>query len=136
MQATQASVDYWLENLSIFMMGQNSVTIYCKNGGGMDGDFSLVVTFTNASFSDRTALPYLKVDNSTVKVRFLLHKGESNNKQIYFLVNAIVREFSIRLTFEKTNLADALKGNPIYSNLLTSKWNATTNEFDVSAPQQ
>lgn len=66
------------------MRGLNRIAIYCKNGGGMDGEFILVLTFNNASFSNQTERPYNQLDNSTMKFRFLLHKGESNEKIVYF----------------------------------------------------
>lgn len=57
MQVTQASIDFWIEKRDSLTKGMNSITIYCKNGGDIDGDFYLKLTFVNASFSNQTAKP-------------------------------------------------------------------------------
>ena len=36
-QSTQASIDFWLQKPTSFQAGFNSITVHCKNGGGMDG---------------------------------------------------------------------------------------------------
>ena len=126
---TQPSIDYWLEKPQPFIRGLNSITIYCKNGGESDGDFCLVVTFINASFSNQTEQPYLQVDNTTVKIRFLLHKMEQNEKKIYFYVNETVETFSIHLSLEKINWYDILKPNPRYPTELEYEWNEAVKEF-------
>jgi len=131
-ESTEASVDYWLDRPeSLYIVrGPNHVTAYCRNGGGMDGDFSLVVTFVNATFSNQTAMPYLQVDNSTVKFRFLLHKGDSNQKEIDFSTGITTTSFSITLALEKTNFWDLLKANPMYPTQLVYQWNESANRFN------
>lgn len=128
-ETTRASIDFWMEKPQTFTRGLNSIIVYCKNGGKTDGDFYLVLTFNNASFSNQTELPYLQVDNSTVKCRFLLHTGESNQKKIYFYVNATVDRFSIQLSLEKINFFDFLKPNPMYPTTLEYEWNEETRYF-------
>lgn len=128
-ETTRASIDYWLEKPQTFTKGLNSITIYCRNGGETDGDFYLVLTFVNASFSNQTAQPYAQVDNSTVKCRFLLHKGESHQKTIYFYTNETEDKFSIQLSLEKLNWYDVLKPNPIYPTELEYEWNEETKNF-------
>jgi hypothetical protein len=132
--STQASVDYWLEEPATLVIGVNHITAYCDNGGGMDGDFNLVVTFTNVTFFNQTAFPYEQVDNSTVKFGFVLHKGELNQKIIYFLVNNATAEFSITLALERTNLLGYLflKENAQYPTHLFYKWNENTECFDCA----
>lgn len=120
-ETTQASIDYWLEKRETFSKGLNSITIYCKNGGETDGDFRLVLTFVNASFSNQTEKPYVQVDNSTAKFRFLLHKDETNQKRVYFTIHENVERFSIQLSFEK--ISPILKPNPMYPTALEYKWN-------------
>lgn len=137
--STQASIDYWLDNPETlhFAKGVNSITAYCKNGGGMDGDFSLVVTFVNATFSNQTALPFLQVDNSTVKLKFLLHKGESNDKIVYFVANETT-DFSITLTLEKSDPIGGflfLKPNGMYPTQLSYQWNEENKSFDCKSSQ-
>jgi hypothetical protein len=133
--SVQASVDYWLDRPESlrFERGLNHLTAYCKNGGGMDGDFSLVVTFVNVTFSNQTALPYLQVDNSTAKFRFLLHKGESNQKMVYFVADNATTEFSLTLTLEKTDPIFGflfLKPNDMYPTQLSYQWNESSKSFD------
>lgn len=128
-QTTQASVDYWLEKPETFKAGLNSITVYCKNGGQADGDFTLILHFVNASFSKQTAQPYIQVDDSTIKSRFLLHKGESNQKTIYFTTHEKVNSFSINLNAEKTNFYDVIKLNAIYPTELEYVWNKQENIF-------
>lgn len=133
-QTIQASIDYWLEKPETLTKGLNSITIYCKNGGGeLDGDFYLVLTFANASFSNQTTQPYTQVDSATVKFRFLLHKGESNQKVVYFLVNENVDRFSISLSLKKMNYFDILKPNPMYPTFLSYEWVEEADHF-VGAP--
>jgi len=127
-ESTRASIDFWMEKEETFTKGLNSITIYCKNGGETDGEFYLVLTFVNASFSNQTALPYSQVDNSTVKFRFLLHKGESNQKALHFYVNETDR-FSIQLSLEKLSFFDVLKPNPMYPTELEYDWNEETETF-------
>ena len=130
-QTVQASIDYWLEKPETLTGGINSITIYCKNGAGeLDGDFYLVLTFTNASFSNKTAQPYAQIDPATVKFRFLLHKGGSNHKVVYFLANENVDKFSISLSLKKRNFFDILKPNAIYPTSLSYEWDPEAECFN------
>jgi len=128
-QITQASIDYWLEKPEAFTADFNSISVYCKNGGETDGDFNLIVTFVNASFSNRTVKPYTQVDNSTAKFRFLLHKGESNQKIVYFTIHENVEGFLIQLSAEKSNFYDIVKLNPMYPTKLEYRWNEQEKRF-------
>lgn len=128
-QTIQASIDYWSEKRDSFTKGMNSITIYCRNGGQIDGDFYLVLTFVNASFSNQTATPYAQVDTTTVKVRFLLHKGDSNQKLVYFSVNENTDKFSISISLEKMNFFDMLKPNQMYPTSLNYEWDEKTNQY-------
>lgn len=124
------SIDFWLQKPETLTKGVNSITIYCKNGGGeLDGDFYLKLTFANASFSNQTAHPYTQVNSTIVKFRFLLHKGESNQKVVYFSVNENVDKFSISLSLKKLNYFDPLKPNPMYPTLLSYEWKEETDCF-------
>ena len=126
-ETTQPSIDYWLQKPETFSVGLNSIIIYCKNGGATDGSFRLVLHFINVSFSNQTAQPYTLADNSTVKFRFLLHKGESNQKRVYFTIHENVDGFSIELSLEK--ISTFLKPNPMYPRALEYKWNEQENIF-------
>jgi hypothetical protein len=136
--STQASIDFYLSNPQnlYFKRGLNQVTTYCENGGSMDGDFNLIVTFTNATFSNQTAYPYVVVDNSTAKFAFVLHKGESNNKVVQFTIDNATTEFSITLTLEKTDPLGFLflRANGLYPTRLQYQWNETSQSFNYVNP--
>jgi len=133
-QSTQASIDYWLEKPEALVSGVNHITVYAKNGGGMDGDFFLIVTFTNATFSTQTQLPYTQVDNSTVKIKFVLHKGDAKEKTIYFTADQTC-EVNIKLTLERTSLIQFLKPNDLYPTQLTYTWNKENQAFNCTNAQ-
>jgi hypothetical protein len=135
-ESIQPSIDYYLENPQnlYFVRGLNHVTAYCKNGGGSDGNFNLVFTMMNATFSNQTAFPYEYVSNSTVKFSFVLHKGDQNNKLIYFFVDNATTEFSLTLTAEGTSFFQFLKGNGMYPTQLAYQWNETSHSFSYASP--
>ena len=107
---TQPSIDYWLQKQDTLTKGSNSVIIYCKNGGESGGEFDLILEFVNASFSNLTEQPFTQVA-STVRVRFLLHKGESNSKKIYFTTPEKTG-FYLKLRSEKISFF--LNSNPMF----------------------
>jgi hypothetical protein len=127
----RASVDYWIQ-AGTSVKGINTVVLNCKNGGGMDGDFNLVLTLTNVTFSNQTALPYLQIDNSTVQFRFVLHKGDSSFKPVFFVAND-TEQFSLSLSLSGNNFLDflLLKGNPIYPTYLQYQWNKQQSTFNL-----
>jgi hypothetical protein len=133
-QSTQASIDYWLEKPEALVLGLNHITVYAKNGGGMDGDFYLVINFTNATFSTQTELPYVKVDDSTVKIKFVLHKGDAKEKTVYFTTNQTC-PVNIKLTLERTSLIQFLKPNELYPAQLTYMWNNENQAFNCTNAQ-
>ena len=124
---TEASIDYWMTETKAYSGSQNYVTINCKNGGKTDGEFNLVLTFVNASFSHQTARPYIVVDNSTVKFRYLLHEGDSGEKQVYFEIDENVDSFSIHLSFEKVSWI--LKSSGAYALTLAYEWDEPTHQY-------
>jgi hypothetical protein len=135
-QTTQASIDYSIDNngsTRLYTFGSSAVTINCRNGGGIDGNFYLVVKFTNASFSDETTMPYIRVNNTLVKSPFLLHKSgasmDSNSKAIFFTIDEGVSGFSISVTLEKYD-QNPLKANPIYPTELEYRWNEQNKSYD------
>jgi hypothetical protein len=119
-QYTEASVDYWMTEKESFSDGLNSVTINCKNGGQMDGDFYLVVTFVNASFSESTGQPYYIVDNSTAKFYYTLHPDESRSKIVKFEIDESVDSFSIHLSIEPKSWI--MKTNKVHAQNLAYEW--------------
>ncbi len=134
-QSTQASIDYYFEKPDTFVKGLNKITVYCKNGGGMDGDFNLVLSFNNASFSHQTDLPYSQVDNSTVKLKFVLHKGDVNQRTVYFIVDEVAG-FSVKVTLERTNFLQFLflKANDVFPTELKYRWNDENGNYTYLNP--
>jgi hypothetical protein len=133
-QSTQASIDYWLQKPETIIPGLNHISVYCRNGGGMDGDFNLVIKFTNATFSKQTELPYTPVDNSTVKIKFVLHKGDSNDRTIYFNVNQ-AQGFSISVSLEKASYTEFIKANALFPTQVPYLWNAELQVYNCTTPQ-
>jgi hypothetical protein len=129
-QSTQASIDYWLDKPDAFIRGLNQISVHCNNGGGMDGDFNLILTFTNASISNQTEQPYIKVDNSTVKLKFVLHKGDATEQTVCFNVDGVAG-FSVKVTLERTNFLQFwfLKENSLFPTKLAYCWNGETSNF-------
>jgi hypothetical protein len=127
-ETTRASIDYWMDTPQAFSKGLNTITIYCKNGGGTDGNFYLDLRFVNASFSNQTLQPYSRTDDSTTRFPFLLHKGESYQKSVYFLVNE-TESFSLQLSYAKMSSFDVSKSNPLYATALEYEWNQQTVDF-------
>ena len=84
-QSNQASIDYWLGNsgssfvqsFPVYNYSTPVISANCKNDGGMDGDFNLIISFTNATFSHQTEQPYSQTNNTSVVMRYILHKGDS-----------------------------------------------------------
>ena len=120
-----ASIDYQFQYPAPSFLGKgfNSITVYCDYGAGeWDGDFSLVLSFVNATFSNQTNANYVKISDTLVRFRFLLHKGGSSSIQVFFTTNENVKGLTITLTLERTNVFDiALKSNLFGSNPLRYK---------------
>lgn len=125
-ETTEASIDYWMELREAFTKGSNSITIYCKNVGESDGDFKLKLEFFNP-FSRQTELPYTEVNDSTIEVRFLLHKGESKQETIFFTIPDNVSDFAMKLDCVK--ISPLLKSNPKFPTELIYSYNSDYNEF-------
>jgi hypothetical protein len=100
----------------------------------MDGDFNLVVKFTNATFSTQTDLPYTQVDNSTVKIKFVLHEGDSNERDLCFVVDGS-ESFSVSVHLESINLLQFIKANALFPTQLSFQWNATRQAYLCCNPQ-
>jgi len=122
-QTNQASIDYWISNYNNYCFeGENQpITINCKNGGKMDGDFNIVLTLVNATFSTQTEKPYTNFNDTLVKFRWILHEGESANRLVYFSVDKDVSGFLLMLSLEK-NDQNPLKNNPMYPWNLRYEW--------------
>ena len=100
----------------------------------MDGDFNLIVKFTNATFSTQSELPFTKVDSSTVKIKFILHKGDSDSQVVDFVVNGS-EPFSIGLSLQSLSLLEFIKANALFPTQLRYQWNATAQNYVCTDPQ-
>ncbi len=133
-QSTQASIDYWLQQQESYTLGINQITVYCKNGGGMDGDFNIVLKLNNATFSKQTQMPYTIVDDSTVKIKFVLHEGDSIEKTI-FLNSTTEQDFRINIDLERTSLIQFLKPNAMYPTQISYRWNELFQTYNCTDMQ-
>ncbi len=133
--STQASIDFWLERPASLTPGLNHITVYCRNGGGMDGDFYLRASFINASISNQTEMPYSKMDDATVRTQFVLHKGDSGQRTICFICENVTG-FSVNLTLERTGLLQYifLKANALFPTQLNYSTSHPEGNFTVIAP--
>ena len=131
-RSTQASIDYSLDKTnSFFKLNDNTISYDCTNVGEMDGNFYMVLTFTNATFSTQTELPYSQVNYRIVKFPYLAHKDESyENKIVFFNIDSNVEGFSISLTLEKRDL-NPLQPNPRYPCSLYYEWNQQLHIFEL-----
>ena len=114
-----------------YLTENNTMTILSRNLGGRDGNFYIVLRFTNASFSNKTEQPYLQVDNATVKFPFFLPGGGASmslNKTVYFTINENVTVFSFYLSLEKRD------PNPYvlsFVSFVSYKWNETGKYYEM-----
>ncbi len=131
-QSTQASIDFWLDNTQSFAPGLNHITVCARNGGGMDGDFNLVLTFSNANFSKQTEMPYSSTNPSCVRLKFVLHKGDFANRTVYFETIDSTSDFSVGVTLEKTSYFEFLKANQLFPAKVSYSWNSALNVYNCT----
>jgi hypothetical protein len=136
-QTNEASIDYYFSNQTPTVYNQtnspypNAITISCDNGGGtIDGDFTLNLLFLNATFSSQTSQPYGQSNSTYVSFRWILHKGDSTSKVVYYFINPDVSGFSMSLSITKNSTP--MKTNAIYPCNLQYLYNATTLNFQLS----
>ncbi len=134
-QSTQASIDYWLENPQSFAPGLNHITIYARNGGGMDGDFNLILKFSNAKISCQTELPYTNVTASSISIKFVLHRDNVVNRTVYFETVSGADVLSVTVSLEKTSLVQFLKANQLFPTQMSFQWNAKLQVFNCTSAQ-
>jgi hypothetical protein len=86
----------WIDNQQ---MNGTFVNIECGNRGYSSGSFSLIVTFTNATFS-ATAEPYEQINSTTAKISYTLAANEARSTNVYFTINDGVKSFLVSVWFE------------------------------------
>jgi hypothetical protein len=99
---SEATINYWL--ISPYSTGgqDNPLTVNCQNTGHLPGTFDLQLSFTNAHFSYKTNLPYNLVDSGTVKFTFTLNPGETQSREVWFIIDNNVTDFYISLSFQQS----------------------------------
>jgi hypothetical protein len=100
---SEASINYWLVSAYTTNAKDNPVAVYCENTGHLSGTFDLVLSFTNAHFSQKTSLPYQLINDYTVKFTFTLQPGEKQSRQAWFIIDQNVSDFYLYLSFEQNN---------------------------------
>jgi hypothetical protein len=106
-----------------------------KNGGDSDGNFNIIVSLKNATFSTLTEQPYTMKDNTTIIFPYLLHKTESILIPFFFKINKNVSGFTLEISAEKQSFFEIEKLNPLYPIKLTYRRSGSTNEFELSSPK-
>lgn len=100
----------------------------------MDGDFNILLKFENASFSKQTQMPYSYVDDTTVKIKYVLHKGDSVEKTIFFNASQI-QGFSITISLEKTNFIEFIKANALFPTQVSYLWDPVLQSFNCTTAE-
>ncbi len=96
-------IDYYLDTPQNYSsLGVQSIHFNSQNRGGFDAHVTFFLTFTNGTFSDKTDMPYQKIDDSKVEFYYILHSHMENptKRQVFFMINNGTPGFSIDLTIE------------------------------------
>jgi len=130
-----ASIEYWIgtETPRYYPEESNAIAINCKNHGGRDGNFRLVLGLKNTSFSNQTNQPYDKVSSTLVKLPFNLHGGGSESRFVFFSIDENVTRFSFTLSLESdfnpinpVNIAKAPISSVVYD------WSEAAKRYTLS----
>jgi len=75
-------------------------------------------------------MPYSSADNSTVKLKIVLHKSDLSEKTVFFSVEETAG-FSVKVTVERTNFLQYLflKANDIFPTEVRYQWNIADSNF-------
>jgi hypothetical protein len=72
-----------------------------QNKGSFDGAFDIIMTLTNATFSENSFQPSEFIDSNTVKLSYTLH-GREAHTNVYFTIDSNATQFVISVEL-KTN---------------------------------
>jgi uncharacterized protein (UPF0333 family) len=93
--------DHWITRFNEDDRVNGTFTnVHGGNYGSWEGSFSLVLTFTNATFSPLTPQPYQRISDTVVKFSFTLQKDERKYADVYFTIDENAASFSLKLDFE------------------------------------
>jgi len=125
-----AVVDYSIDARGLrFYPGEvNEISVYCSNSGDRACSFYLVLSSVNASFPAQTQQTYLQINNTMVKVPFLLHERWSSmsadSKPVFFTIDENVTGFSFSLSLEANSYNPVVVYSAPFSRIWCV-WNAT-----------
>jgi len=131
-----AKIDYSIDDnvTKYYPDEKNSIVIRSSNNGDRDANFYLVLSFTNASFSNQTEQPYVEVNSTIVKIPFLLDKSgasmDASSKSVFFKIDNNVTVFSFHLSLEKRDSNSLESLGSLYD--LSYRWNAITKYYEQS----
>ena len=131
----QLNADQWitLDSVNDRQMNGTFVNISCRNYGYLEGNFNLIITFTNATFSTNTAKPYEQVNGTTAKFSYKLLGGASQDTDVYFTIDDYANSFHISLWFESNQVfIRSSEGNWLGVNTLYYQYVNETNQFLAS----
>jgi hypothetical protein len=133
-QKNQASIDYWIYTpdwTRFYYEGYNTVSAQCRNGGGMDGSFYLILRLRNATVSPEQNFA---VNATMVKIPFVLHKsgasGDEGSETVSFAIDKGVTGFSISISLEKQD-QNPLKATNYKYTVLQCELNKDLNYFGI-----
>lgn len=134
-QSNEASISYYCSGQapSVSNPGNSApqvITINCGNAGNADGNFTLSFILVNATFSTQTPKPYTELNSNTVGFNWLLHKGDSATKEVYYSIASGVSGFSLSLTIEKNSAA--METNAMFPCNLQYSYNSTSQSFELT----
>jgi len=111
----ETSIDYWFDMQNdANTTSSKGVVLSCRNYGCAEGTFDVLVSFGNASFSNRTAAPYLQVSSTEVRIPFTLHANEEQSRSVMFDVANGTDQFEISLALQSH--LSSVREEPIYVN--------------------
>jgi len=78
-------------------------TVQCQNRRLLHGTFNIVVKLKNPAFTDSN-IQVQRLDNTTVKVTYLLRSQEKTSTNIYFIVEPNATNFEVSISLETSQL--------------------------------
>ena len=100
----KAPFEYWLGKRPFYYSNRtNFIFICCRNGKNVDRGVSLVVTFYNATLSNKTYALYEMIDESRCSLEFVFRETGTRalSLKIFFDVDENSKFFSISVSIKK-----------------------------------
>ncbi len=102
----RALVDYSIGGYSekFFREQTNQVNVSCGNHGDLPASFSVVLTCSNACFTDQNQQAYERISNQTVRISFSLREagnsGSGDTRAVFFIVDENVTSLKFHVDIE------------------------------------